>query len=76
MREHFASTTCIIIAQRVSSVMGADHILVLEEGRMAGYGTHQELMESCGIYQEIESSQMGQGGEEGWQTAAGQTGWS
>lgn len=76
LREHFASTTCIIIAQRVSSVMGADHILVLEEGRMAGYGTHQELMESCGIYQEIESSQMGQGGEEGWQTAAGQTGWS
>lgn len=76
LREHFASTTCIIIAQRVSSVMGADHILVLEEGRMAGYGTHQELMEGCGIYQEIESSQMGQGGEEGWQTAAGQTGWS
>lgn len=76
LREHFASTTCIIIAQRVSSVMGADHILVLEEGRMAGYGTHQELMENCGIYQEIESSQMGQGGEEGWQTAAGQTGWS
>lgn len=61
LREHFADTTCIIIAQRISSVMGADHILVLEEGRMAGYGTHQELMAGCGIYQEIERSQMGQG---------------
>lgn len=61
MKEHFAATTCIIIAQRISSVMGADHILVLEEGRIAGYGTHQELMAGCTIYQEIARSQTGQG---------------
>lgn len=59
LREHFADTTCIVIAQRVSSVMSADHILVLDEGRTLGYGTHQELMESCEAYREIGKSQMG-----------------
>lgn len=58
--EHFADTTKIIIAQRVSSVMYADHILVLEEGQMLGLGTHEELMESCEIYREIAASQMGE----------------
>ncbi len=47
----------IIIAQRVSTVMGADRIIVLDGGRMAGAGTHRELMESCDIYREIVSSQ-------------------
>ena len=59
LRENFADTTCIVVAQRISSVMGADHILVLEEGRAAGYGTHAELMERCEVYREIERSQMG-----------------
>lgn len=63
LREHFSHTTCIIIAQRISSVMGADHILVLEEGRTAGYGTHQELLKTCDIYREIGYSQMGMGEE-------------
>lgn len=58
LRKHFQNTTTIIIAQRISSIMHADHILVLEEGRMIGYGTHKELMETCRIYQEIERSQM------------------
>lgn len=56
--EHFADTTTIIIAQRVSSVMHANHIMVLEEGQMLGYGTHEELMENCDIYREIADSQM------------------
>ncbi len=56
--EHFADTTTIIIAQRVSSVMHADYIMVLEEGQMLGYGTHEELMENCDIYREIADSQM------------------
>lgn len=59
LREHFAETTCVIIAQRISSIMGADHIMVLDEGRMIGYGTHQELMETCEVYREIGKSQMG-----------------
>jgi len=58
VREHFPDTTCILIAQRIASVMDADHILVLEEGRMAGYGTHRELMETCDLYREIARSQL------------------
>ena len=59
LREHYADTTSIIIAQRISSIYHCDKILVLEEGRCIGYGTHEELMESCGVYQEISQSQMG-----------------
>ena len=55
---HFADTTKLIIAQRISSIMHADHIMVLEDGKIAGYGTHEELLESCGIYREIRDSQM------------------
>ncbi|MEY8356528.1 ABC transporter ATP-binding protein [Lachnospiraceae bacterium 54-53] len=59
LREHFAETTCIVIAQRISSVMSADHILVLDEGSVIGYGSHEELMRDCEIYREIGESQMG-----------------
>lgn len=60
IREHFADTTLVIVAQRVSSIRHADHILVLENGHMIGYGTHEELMEGCSVYQEIAHSQMGE----------------
>lgn len=59
LREHFENTTTVIIAQRISSIKHADHILVLEDGSMIGYGTHEELMETCPVYQEIGRSQMG-----------------
>lgn len=59
LREHFSDTTCIVIAQRISSVMSADHIMVMDEGKMIGYGTHEELMESCEVYREIGNSQLG-----------------
>ncbi|MGI5894830.1 MAG: ABC transporter ATP-binding protein [Candidatus Merdivicinus sp.] len=61
IREHYAGTTTIIIAQRISSILHADHILVLEDGREIGYGTHEELMEECESYREISESQMGGG---------------
>ncbi|MCH5182711.1 MAG: ABC transporter ATP-binding protein [Oscillospiraceae bacterium] len=51
--------TSVIVAQRVSSVMNADLILVLEEGRLIGAGTHAELLEHCEVYKEISDSQMG-----------------
>lgn len=54
---HFADTTKIIIAQRVSSIMHADHIMVLEDGKMIGYGTHEALLEQCEVYREIRASQ-------------------
>jgi ATP-binding cassette subfamily B protein len=62
LREQFSDTTTIIVAQRISSIMQADHIMVLEQGRILGYGTHRELMESCPLYREIGESQMGAGG--------------
>ena len=58
LSEYFADTTRLIIAQRVSSIMHADHILVLEDGKMTGYGTHEELLENCEIYREIRDSQI------------------
>lgn len=57
IKEHFAGVTCIVIGQRIRSVMEADRILVLEKGKAAGYGTHQELIRTCRIYQEMEQSQ-------------------
>ena len=50
-------TTKLIIAQRITSVMDADMILVLDDGRVVGQGTHAQLMESCGIYREVYESQ-------------------
>ena len=55
---HFADTTKFIIAQRVSSILHADHIMVLEDGKMIGYGTHEELLACCEIYREIRDSQL------------------
>lgn len=59
IREHHADTTTIIIAQRVSSIMGLDDIIMLDEGKIIGHGTHEELLESCPMYQEIYRTQMG-----------------
>lgn len=53
----FKDTTVIIIAQRISSVKDADKIIVLDDGRIDGMGTHDQLMSSCEIYQEIYSTQ-------------------
>lgn len=60
LKEHFRNTTTIMIAQRISSVMHADHILVLEDGEMIGYGTHEDLIEQCQVYKEISRSQTGE----------------
>lgn len=58
------NTTTIIIAQRISSIKHSDFILVLDEGKTVGYGTHEQLMESSSIYNEIYQSQMGGGIDE------------
>ena len=52
-----AHTTVIVVAQRVSTIVGADQIVVLDEGRVVGLGTHEELLETCETYREIAQSQ-------------------
>ena len=54
------NATVIIVAQRISTVLHANQILVLDEGRIVGKGTHAQLMESCPAYQEIARSQLSQ----------------
>lgn len=56
--EHVADSTVIIVAQRISTILHADQILVLDEGRIVGKGTHEELLENCEVYQQIARSQL------------------
>jgi len=58
LKEHYAESTIILVAQRISSVMSCDHIMVMEEGKIIGYGTHDALLENCEVYKEIYISQM------------------
>lgn len=60
IRENYEEATTIIVAQRISSIMSMDHIIVLDEGRMIGYGTHKELLENCQVYRDIYKTQMGE----------------
>ncbi|MHC1694849.1 MAG: ABC transporter ATP-binding protein [Eubacteriales bacterium] len=62
IRENSTGTTCLTIAQRISSVLYADRIVVLDGGRIADVGTHEQLLQSSAIYRDIYDSQSGQGG--------------
>lgn len=59
LKELMSSSTTIVIAQRISSVMDADRILVMEDGRIVAQGTHAELMRTSAVYQDIYQSQLG-----------------
>lgn len=59
IKKNFPKTTSIIVAQRISSVMRLDKILMVKDGKAIGYGTHQELLETCESYREIYEAQMG-----------------
>lgn len=58
LKKNFDGTTCFIVAQRIGTIKNADMILVLENGELVGKGTHEELLESCSVYQEIALSQL------------------
>lgn len=58
LKEKSADATVVIVAQRISTILSAEQILVLDEGRIAGMGTHDELMTNCSAYQEIARSQL------------------
>lgn len=49
----------ILVAQRISTILDADRILVVDDGRIVGSGTHQQLLESCPLYREIAQVQLG-----------------
>ncbi|MCD8180580.1 MAG: ABC transporter ATP-binding protein/permease, partial [Firmicutes bacterium] len=60
INEKYKNTTVIVIAQRVSSIMNMDDIIMLDEGRVIGHGTHEELLRDCPQYSEIHNTQMGE----------------
>jgi len=58
LKEEIRESTVLIVSQRVSTIMDADQIIVLEDGHIAGIGTHRVLMRTCEVYYEIVSSQL------------------
>lgn len=58
LKKYTGESTVLIVAQRISTIMDAEQIIVLDEGKMVGKGTHKELMQSCPTYREIASSQL------------------
>ena len=65
MKEKVGNSTVIIVAQRISTILHADKILVLEDGEIVGQGTHEELMKNNEVYQQIAQSQLSQKDLEG-----------
>ncbi|MGG3561499.1 ABC transporter ATP-binding protein [Neobacillus rhizosphaerae] len=62
LKKYAKGLTCLLIAQRITSIMDADKIVVLDNGELVGVGTHQELIGTCKVYQEIYQSQIGKEG--------------
>jgi ATP-binding cassette subfamily B protein len=58
LKEETGSSTVLLVAQRISTIMNADQIIVLDKGHIVGCGTHEELMKNCEVYQEIALSQL------------------
>jgi len=59
IRRFSGTMSCVLITQRIATAMGCDKILVLDSGKQAGFGTHEQLMEGCGVYRDIYMSQIG-----------------
>lgn len=58
LMEKVKDSTLLIVAQRISTIIHADRILVLDEGRIVGMGTHEELLKNCEVYEQIARSQL------------------
>lgn len=59
LKENMGDATVILVAQRISTILDADRILVVDDGQIVGSGTHQQLLESCPLYCEIAEIQLG-----------------
>jgi len=58
LKKETAGVTSLIVAQRIGTIMDADQIIVLDEGKIVGKGTHKELLRNCAVYKEIAMSQL------------------
>ena len=58
LKKYTKDATCLIVAQRIGTIMNADKIIVLDEGKIAGIGTHKELLKTCSVYEQIALSQL------------------
>ena len=58
LKKYTKDATCLIVAQRIGTIMNADKIVVLDEGKIAGIGTHKELLKTCSVYEQIALSQL------------------
>jgi len=58
LKEETRDSTVIIVAQRINTIMNADQIIVLDEGKIVGIGTHDKLMQDCEVYRQIALSQL------------------
>ena len=58
LRQRTKDSTVLIVAQRISTILNADQIIVLDDGKVAGMGTHQELLKNCEVYRQIAASQL------------------
>jgi ATP-binding cassette subfamily B multidrug efflux pump len=58
LKSEIKDSTILIVAQRIGTIMDADRIVVLHEGRVNGVGTHRELLKTCSVYREIAMSQL------------------
>jgi ATP-binding cassette subfamily B multidrug efflux pump len=74
LHEEISDAAVIIVAQRISTILHADQIMVLEDGKIAGMGTHEELLKNCGTYQEIARSQLSEAELAGSREYAGKGG--
>ena len=58
LKQYTKDATSLIVAQRIGTIMNADKIVVLDEGKIVGLGTHKELLNNCEVYKQIASSQL------------------
>ena len=58
LKAEIKDSSLILVAQRISTILDADQIIVLDDGKVAGIGTHKELMKTCAIYQQIAATQL------------------